>query len=134
MKIDITKAPPDEIFKDRGKYLWISLVLLSLALCGVLLIVYGIVSAGPASETLEKVALGLLIGPAVFFTYFGVKLRAYKRLGPQEKEELIVMGSKYPAIATYVKLVSAQGRQPIFAEYEAVKEWAENEVHRRQSG
>lgn len=133
MKIDISQAPPADIFKHRGKYLWISVLILSLALCGVLLIAYGILSEGTAGETLEKTALGLLFGPAVLFTYFGAKLRAYKGLAPQEKEELIVLSLKYPEISTYLKLVSDQDRQPIFAEYEACMEWAENEEHKRQS-
>ncbi len=133
MKIDISQAPPSDIFKDRVKYLWVAAFILSLALVGVLLIIYGIFSAAPASPILEKVALGLLFGPAVLFTYFGPKLRVYKRLLPKEKEELIVLSLKHPEISTYLKQVSALDRQPILAEYEACKEWAENEEYKRQS-
>ncbi|MCA1765149.1 MAG: hypothetical protein LC633_02700 [Desulfobulbaceae bacterium] len=133
MKIEISQAPPSDIFKDRVKYLWVAALILSLALIGILLIIYGIFSDAPASPILEKVALGLLFGPAVLFTYFGPKLRAYKRLLPREKEELLVLSLKHPEISTYLKQVSGQDRQPILAEYEACKEWAENEEHKGQS-
>lgn len=126
MKIDITTPPPADIFRDRVKYTWIFIFFISLAACGMLLIIYGIVSDAPSSETLETAALALLVGPAIFLTYFGGKLRAYKKLGPHEKEELKSLALKFPEILTYCALVAEEGREPIFAEYEAFKDWAEN--------
>jgi hypothetical protein len=126
MKIDISQPPPRKIFKHRGKYLWISLFILSLALCGVFLIFYGLYSDVPYSQTLETVALNLLVFPAVLFTFFGPKLRAYKRLDPREKEQLIVLSLKHPEIKHYLKQVSEQSREPVHGEYEACRDWAEN--------
>ena len=86
MTIDITQAPPTDIFRDRGKHLWISIALLSLAACGMLLILYVIFADAPQSDTLETTALSLFVGPALIFVYFGEKLKAYKKLGPEQKK------------------------------------------------
>jgi hypothetical protein len=125
MKIDISQPPPQNIFKHRGKYLGICLFILTLALCGVILIFYGLYSNAPHSETLEKVALNLLVVPAVLLTIFGPKLKAYKRLNPKEKEQLLVLGLEHPEVKRYLKLVSGQGREVVHGEYEACMEWGE---------
>lgn len=132
MKIDITCEPPADIFRDRGKYLRISVALLSLVVCGMLLMVYGVVSDSAHSESLETAALTLFVGPALIFVYFGGKLRDYKKLVPDQKKELDDLGRKHLEISTYCGLVTKQGREPIFAEYEACKEWVENLTHKRE--
>ena len=131
MKIDIAGQPPVDIFRDRGKHLRASIVLLSLAGCGLLLIAYGILSDAQQSESLENVALALLVGPAVIFTYYGTKLNAYKGLSVSQKKELAALSRKHAEIATYCTLVAQQDRQPTHAEYEACVEWDENVTHQQ---
>jgi hypothetical protein len=126
MKIDITREPPNDIYRDRGKYLRICIALLSLVLCGTLLMGYGIFSDNTWSETLNTTGLILFIGPALTFVYFSDKLIAYKKLGPDQKNELADLGRKHPEISTYCGLVAKEGRAPIFAEYEACKDWVED--------
>ena len=132
MKIDIAEQPPVDIFKDRGKHLRASIILLSLAFCGLILIAYGILSEAQQSETLENIALGLLVGPAVFFTYSGTKLNHYKGLSVSQKKELADLCRKHADIDTYCKLVAQQDRQPIHAEFEACVEWDENVTHQKE--
>ncbi|RJX27685.1 MAG: hypothetical protein C4531_13305 [Desulfurivibrio sp.] len=132
MKIDITREPPTDVYRNRGKYILIAIVLLSLAVCGILLMVYGFVSDTPPSDTLEKAALTLLLGPALIFVYFGGKLRAYIRMNQAEKKELDELCRKHAEIAAYCGQVARQGREPILAEYHACQEWAENENDRRR--
>jgi len=132
MKININGQPPTDIFRDRGKYIWISLALMSLVVCGVLLMVYGFVSDTPPSDTLETVALTLLGAPAVIFVYFGGKLRAYIKLNQGQKTELADLVRKHAEISTYCELVAKQGREPILAEYEACKDWAEDLHHQQE--
>lgn len=131
MKIDITQPPPADIFRDRPKHARISSVLLFLAMSGVLLMIYGVASDAPSSETMETVALSLLVGPAVVFVYFGTKLNSYKQLSASQKEHLIVISLKHPEIATYCKLVARQGREMTHGEYEACRDWAEDAGHKK---
>jgi hypothetical protein len=126
MKIDIHHEPSANIFQDRGKYIRISAVLLSLVVCGMLLMAYGILSETQFGETMETVALGLFVGPGLIFVYFGGKLSDYKKLTPEQKNELADLGRKHPEISTYFARVAKQGREPIMAEYEACKDWVEN--------
>jgi len=129
MKIDLYREPPADIFRDRDKYILISIVLLVLALCGLGLMAYGIVSDIPSSETLETLALALFAGPAVIFVYIGTKLQAYKKLNPKQQQELENLVARHPEIAAYCALVARQGRVVIHAEYEACKELDEERGH-----
>lgn len=122
MKIDLTREPPADIYRERPKYLWIAGMLLALAGCGLLLGAYAIFSATPFSERLEDAALALFAGPGLVFVYFAGKLQAYKRLSPEQEKELAELGRKYPEIATYCALVAKAGRKVLFAEYEACKD------------
>lgn len=126
MKIDITQKPDADICKDRGKYLWICIVLLWSATCGALIMGYGIVVETSQDEIFQTGGMVLFIGSSLLFYYFGERLRAYKKLGLEQKQELINLGSRYLVIGTYCALIAKQARQPIFAEYEACKEWAED--------
>lgn len=132
MKIDITGQPPVDIFKDRPKHLWSSVILLSLAGCALLIMAYGILSDVQQSEMLENISLALLVGSAIVFTYSGAKLNAYKGLSDAQKNNLARLGRKYAEIDRYCKLVEQQGRQPIHAEYEACVEWDENITHQKE--
>ncbi len=132
MKIDIAGKPPADIFRDRGKHLRASIVLLALAVCGLILIAYGILSEAQQSEMLENVALGLLVGPAVLFTYYGTKMNDYKGLSDGQVKELAGFKRKHAEIAAYCALVAKQDRQPIHAEYEAFVEWDENVTHQKE--
>lgn len=125
MKIDITREPPADIFRNRGKNLWAFIVLLTLGSCGVLLGVYAILSDTRFYENLETVSLALFVGAALLITYIGEKLQAYKSLTPDQKKELADLGWKHPEIELYCALVTKAGRQPIRAEYEACQTWAE---------
>jgi len=131
MKIDITDRPPVDIFRDRGKHLRASIVLLSLAGCGLLLIAYGILADTQQSETLENVAMALLAGPAVAFTYFGAKLNDYKGLSVAQQKAVADLSRKHAEIDVYCTLVAQQNRQLIHAEYEACVEWDENVTHQQ---
>ncbi len=126
MKIDLTREPPADIFRNRGKYILISLLLLALALCGLLLMAYGILSDTPNSEILETVALSLFVGPALIFVYIGGKLQDYKKLNPEQEKELAELRRRHPEIALYCELVAQADRRPIHAEYEACKELDED--------
>lgn len=132
MKIDIDGPPPVDIFKDRGKHLRASIILLSLVVCGLLLIAYGILSESQQSELLENVALGLLVGPAVFFTYYGTKLNHYKGLSVGQQKQLAALCRKHAKIAAYCTRVALQQRQLIHAEFEACVEWDENVSHQQE--
>lgn len=122
MKIDISREPPVEIYRERPKYLWIAGALLALAGCGLLLGAYAIFSDTPFSSRLEDAALALFAGPGLVFVYFAAKLQAYKGLSPEQENELAELGRKHPEIATYCALVVKAGRKAVFAEYEACKE------------
>lgn len=130
MKIDITQEPPADIFRERGKYLWICIVILTLAFCGFLLIGYGFLSDIQDNKILERTSLTILVGSALLFFYFGEKLKAYKKLGPEEKDKLAAMARAHPEIGTYCDLVAREDREPIYAEYEACQEWAEYMEHK----
>jgi len=132
MKIDITCHPPTDIFQDRAKHRWASIVLLALAGCGVLLMVYGMLSRVPLGKALENLALALLGGSAVVFTYYGNKLNEYKGLSESQKQNLENLGRKYTEVATYCQLVAQQDRSPIHVEYEACVEWDENVTHQME--
>jgi hypothetical protein len=132
MKIDLTREPPADIFRHRGLYILISVVLLALALGGLGLMAYGFLSDTPTSENLETVALALFAGPAVIFVYFGGKLQAYKKLNPKQEIELAELADKHPLIATYCGLVAREGRRAIHAEYEACKDLDEDLTHQRE--
>jgi hypothetical protein len=122
MDIDITREPPVDIYRDRGKYLRIALALLALSGSGMLLAAYAIFSDTPFSERLETLALSLFVAPALVFVYYGGKLQAYKRLNENEKKELLALGRKHSEIAAYCDLVAKAGREVVFAEYEACKD------------
>jgi hypothetical protein len=126
MKIDILRAPPADIFRDRGKYIRIFSVLLALACCGLLIGVYAIVFDTSYYAKLEIAALSLFAGSALFLTYFGEKLQAYKKLTPPQLKELADLSRKHSEIKVYCDLVAQANRQPIRAEYEACQEWAED--------
>jgi len=130
MKIDLKAAPPADIFRDRGKYILISGLLLALSFCGLALMAYGILSDLPSSETLETVALALFVGPALIFVYFGSKLQAYKKLNPEQEKELAELRRRHPEIARYCERLAQEGRRPIHAEYEACRELDENRGNR----
>ena len=119
MKIDITREPPADIFRNRGKYLWTFIALLALGVCGVLLGAYAILSDTGYYENLETTSLALFVVVALLITYIGEKLQAYKSLTPDQKKELADLGRKHPEIEAYCALVTKAGRQPIRAEYEA---------------
>ena len=126
MKIDITREPPTDIFRNMGKYRLIAIVLLTLSGCGMLLAAYAIFSDTPYSAKLETAAFTLFVGPILVFSYFGEKLQAYKRLTPEQEKELADLGRQHPEIRAYCTLVAAAGRQPILAEYEACQTRAED--------
>ena len=125
MKIDILRTPPADIFRDRRRYILFFCVLLALACCGLLIGVYAIVADTRYYAKLEIAALALFAGAAVFLTYFGEKLQAYKKLTPPQLKELADLSWKHPEIKTYCDLVVQADRQPILAEFEACQEWAE---------
>jgi hypothetical protein len=122
MKIDLAAGPPPDIFRHRGRHLAVSLFLLLLVLCGGLLMVYTVLSDTPYSRSLENAALALFVGPALLFTYFGTKLRGYKKLSPEEKIKLAELGRKYPEIAAYCAMVAGQDREMTYGEYEACRD------------
>ncbi|MDH3359520.1 MAG: hypothetical protein OEL55_01490 [Desulfobulbaceae bacterium] len=132
MNIDIAGKPPVDIFRDRGKHLRASIVLLSLAGLGLVLIAYGILSDVQQSEIFENVALGLLVGPAVLFTYYGTKLNDYKGLSVSQEKELANLIQNHAEISAYCALVEQQNRKIIHAEYEACVEWDENVTHQKE--
>lgn len=126
MKIDIRNRPPEDIFRDRSRHTRFFLAFLALAACGLLIGVYAVVANTKHYALLETVALGLFAGAALFLTYFGEKLQAYKQLTPPQHKELADLGQKHAEIKVYCDLVAQANRQPIRAEYEACQEWAED--------
>lgn len=119
MKIDITREPPADIFKNKSKYVLITVAALVLSGCGMALAAYVILSDTPSNGNLETVAFSLFIGPVFLVAYFGEKLQAYRRLTADQAKELADFGLKHPEIKTYCALVARAGRRPIMAEYEA---------------
>lgn len=126
MKIDILSEPPPDIFKDRGRYKTLFTVFLGLAGCGLLLGIYAVVMDTRYYGFFEKAAVTLFIASAVPLFYTGEKLQAYKKLNPQQQEELAELCKKYFEIQGYCDLVARSNRRIIFAEYEACREWAED--------
>ncbi len=125
MKINILHKPPDDIFKNRRKFILIFIALLAVACCGVLLGVYAIIAETIYYNQLEKWALVLFVSPTPFITYFGEKLQAYKKLTPPQRMELADWGLQYQEVNVYSDLVAESGRRPIRAEYEACQAWVE---------
>jgi hypothetical protein len=126
MKIDITREPPADIFRNRGKYLWSFIAFLILGCCGVLLGVYAILSDTHYYENLETASLAIFVGGAMLVSYFGEKLQAYKSLTPDQMKELAEMVQKHPEIEVYCTLMTKAGRQPIRVEFEACQNRAED--------
>ncbi|MBU0479919.1 MAG: hypothetical protein KKG47_02335 [Proteobacteria bacterium] len=126
MKIDITRKPPADLFKNHGRYRLGAALFLAPSLCGLLLIAWIILSDSPPSDTLEMVAFGLFVVPVLGFSFFGGKLQAYKGLNPAEIKELAALMEKHPEVREYCAKVTETGRQPIMAEFEACREWAED--------
>lgn len=125
MKIDILQGPPDNIFKDRQKYIIIFVGLLAIACFGLLIGAYTIVTNTPYYEQFEILALVLFVAPSPFAVYFGEKLQEYKRLTPPQKEELAALAEQHSEVETYYNLISKADRYPIRVEYEACQAWAE---------
>ena len=131
MHIDITSAPPPDIFRERGKYLRFAIASLLLAGCGVLLAVYAVFSNVPYSKSLENVALGLFAGPGLVFVYFTEKLMAYRGLTQEQDRELTDLGQKSPEVAAYCNMIVKEGRPSIMAEFEACQAWVEKLSRKR---
>ncbi len=110
MKIDITREPPADIFRNRGKYLWTFIALLTLGSCGVLLGVYAIFSDTQYYENLETASLAIFVGAALLISYIGEKLQAHKSLTPNQIKELADMVQKHPEIEAYCTLIMKEGR------------------------
>jgi len=125
MKISILDTPQEDIFKDRSKYIFIFIALLTLSCFGLFLGGYAIIAKTSYYSQLEKWSLIFFFAPTPFTTYIGEKLQKYKKLTPPQREELAVLSQQYPEVKVYCDLVSEAGRQPIRAEYRACKTWAE---------
>jgi len=125
MKIDIRREPPVDIFRNRGKYSRIFIALLALVVCGMLVIAYAVLAELQYNEKLESLALAFYVGAGVAIFYYGEKLQAYKKLTPAQEVELADLGRKHSAIGIYCSLVAKSGRKPIWAEYEACQNLAE---------
>jgi len=95
----------------------------------VLLVVYAVLSGTQQSETMETIALALIVAPALPFFYFGEKVQAYKRLSEGQAKELADLGRRHPEIKAYCLLVAQAGRPPILAEFEACQTWVEEATH-----
>lgn len=130
MKIDICSSPPADIFRNRGRHLRLFIFFLLLACCGLLLGAYAVVAETHHYEAFETAALALFAGSALFLTYFGEKLQAYKRLTPPQYAELAGLAQNHAAIGLYCELVAKAGREPIRAEFEACRDWAEEKEQR----
>lgn len=125
MKIDIEQKPPDDIYKDRPRYIAIFIGLLVLACIGILLGAYAIIFDTKYYDNFETTALVFFVGSAVFISYFGEKLQAYKKLFPPQRQELTELAGNYVEIRTYCDLVAQSGRQLIRAEFEACQAFAQ---------
>jgi hypothetical protein len=125
MKIDITREPPADIFRDRVKYIALFCIFLTLAAIGMSLGGYAILSDTRYYDLLETVSLVLFVGASPVIFYFGEKLQKYKRLTLEEENELADLVLAHAEIKVYCGLVAKAGRQPIKAEYEACLTWAE---------
>jgi len=132
MKIDITREPPADIFRNRSRYLRIFVMLLALTLIGVLVVVYILVSGMSYYDSLETVALAFYVVAGVAIFYVGEKLQASGRLNPQQEKELADLRRRHPEINDYCALVAKAGRKPIKAEYDACEAWAEEAEQRDQ--
>lgn len=126
MKIDIRNGPPDNIFKDRRRYIIIFVGLLIIACFGLMTGAYAILTNTSYYEQAEILALVLFVAPSPFAVYFGEKLQQYKRLTPPQQEELAALAEQHPEIETYYNLISKADRYPIRVEYEACQAWAQD--------
>lgn len=119
MRIDISGDPPENIFRDRGKYIWLSSVAMAVVLAGIGMGAYAIFTNTPHRDRLEKIVLPVFGVGSVFFAYFCSRLQVYKGLNSRQKSDLARWCSEHEEIAVYCDKVAAQGRRPVHAEYEA---------------
>jgi hypothetical protein len=121
MYINITQDPPADVLEIKRKYLRIIPYLLALVFCGILLAVFQIFVGSPHGELVENTALVLFVGPGLAFFYFAEKLHDHKALSPKQEKEIEELCRQDRLIAAYCAKVSALGRKPIKAEYDAFK-------------
>lgn len=125
MKIDITRWPPADLSRERGRHTGLAAFFLLLSLGGVGLMLFAILSDTPHSDTLETAALALFVAPSVGVSYYGGKVNGYKGLNDAQEKDLIGLAAKYPEIASYRDRLERIGRKPVYAEYQACREWSE---------
>lgn len=125
MKIDITREPPVGFRRDRGRHTGLAALFLLLFLGGAGLMFFAIFSDTPHSDTLETVALALFVAPSVGFSYYGGNVNGYKGLNEAQKKDLAGLAVKHPEIAAYCGRLEKIGRLPVYAEYQACREWSE---------
>ena len=121
MHINISQDPPTDALEIKKKYLRIIPYLLALVFCGILLAVFQVVVGSAHGDLVENIALVLFVPPGLAFFYFAEKLHDYKMLTPKQEKELAGFCGKDHDIAAYCAKVSALGRKPIKAEYDACK-------------
>lgn len=131
MYIDLSKTPPSDLFRHRRKYLRLASLFLLLAVSGILLALYTVVSVAPYSQTLEDIALGLIVGPGLIFVYFAEKFMDYRRLSQEQERELALLVLKHPEVAAYCAQVAKADRRVVVAEFEACQALAEKSGDKR---
>lgn len=135
MKIDIGKAPEQDIFRNKKKYILWFIFFLVLVCTAIGLGVYSVYSTSEHVINLEDWSLGILVASAVGVTVFGNKLQAYKALFPPQREKLDALRAQHSVIDTYCSQVDTLQRRYIRAEYEACVEYAEiQETEQEKAG
>lgn len=125
MKIDITKQPDSDIFRDRKKYiLWFCFFMFLVGIA-IAIGVFAVYYDTSHYENIDNYALGILALASLGVTWSGNKLQSYKKLFPPQFEKLTELRAKHPVIETYCAKVQASGRRFIRAEYEACVDYSE---------
>ncbi len=127
MKIDISKAPDADIFRNRKTYLIWFLFSLSVCLAAIAMGAYVIYVDSVKYPKLEDWAVWTLAIASLFVSWFGNRLQAYKRLLPPQEEKLAKWRRDYSLIDRYCSEVEKIDRPLIRAEYDACRDYAEEQ-------
>ncbi len=133
MKVDISRSPDPDIFRNRkSQSFWFSLFFV-IAIGAIGVGAYVMYVDTKLDPHLVDWALGVLVVSSLFITRFGNRLQAYKELLPPEKEKLAKLRQNHPVIDKYCSRVEKMGRRIIRAEYEACVDYAEDQEDRSDS-
>ncbi|MGW8287155.1 MAG: hypothetical protein ACWGOD_02860 [Desulfobulbales bacterium] len=125
MRIDIEQKPPTNIPRLRWNYTRGSLFFLFLVICAIIIGVIGIFFATGYDDVLHNTAFALFVVSGFAFVYFTEKLLGFRKLTPNQEEELVKLAQQYEMVSEYWRQVAEQGRYIVMDEFEAIKAYVQ---------